>query len=126
MNDLDEKIREALRKEDRKLFRELAAEPSLRQMMGDVFRSRMRFWAGMVMGYILIFVIIGVYCLVELFNTDHTREQIIFATGFLLSMLFVLGLKIWWWMEMNKNVVLREIKKVELQLAQLASQPKED
>jgi hypothetical protein len=30
-------------------------------------------------------------------------------------------LKMYFWMEMNKNVVLREIKRLELQVARLAS-----
>jgi hypothetical protein len=30
-------------------------------------------------------------------------------------------LKIWFWMEMHKNAVLREVKRLELQIARLAA-----
>ena len=30
-------------------------------------------------------------------------------------------LKVWWWMEMQKNSIIREVKRVELQVASLAS-----
>ncbi|MBZ0171437.1 MAG: hypothetical protein K8E66_03575 [Phycisphaerales bacterium] len=40
--------------------------------------------------------------------------------GFLMAMIAVSMMKTWYFMEMNRNCVLREVKRVELQIARLA------
>ena len=45
MNELDKKIKEALRKEDAELFDEIGDEPSLFEMCMESFRGRNRWMA---------------------------------------------------------------------------------
>jgi len=33
-------------------------------------------------------------------------------------------MKTWWWMEVNKNAITREVKRLELQIARLAARVK--
>jgi len=51
------------------------------------------------------------------------RETVIWTAGALWAAIAVAMLKMYFWMEMNKNVVLREVKRLELQIARLASKP---
>jgi uncharacterized membrane protein YciS (DUF1049 family) len=42
------------------------------------------------------------------------------ATGFVWCALFIMMVKIWYWLDLNRNAVTREIKRLELQVAQLS------
>ncbi len=120
MNKLDQQIREALRKEDAELFDELTGEQSLPQMIADSFRGRN--WWLMCIIYIWTAVIFAgsIYCAVQFFTVDDIRQQLWWGAGVLLTMNAVGMLKMWTWMEMQKNSVTREVKRVELQIAKLA------
>jgi hypothetical protein len=45
----------------------------------------------------------------------------LWSAGALWAALAVAMLKMYFWMEMNKNVMLREMKRLELQVARLAA-----
>jgi uncharacterized membrane protein YciS (DUF1049 family) len=80
-------------------------------------------WGAMnILAAIFTFVIFGlfVYCAWNAFNVSDLRDTILWSAGGLLAMLAVAMLKMYFWMEMNKNVTLREIKRLELQVARLA------
>ena len=46
---------------------------------------------------------------------------LVWGGGFMFCMMAVSMLKLWFWMEMQTNSVLREVKRVELQVSRLAS-----
>lgn len=121
MKELDKKITEALRKEDADLFGDIGEEPSLSEMVFETFRGERR-WLN-ILGAILtlIFVVLGISSAVAFFRTDVTRDLIMWASACILCTSAVALLKIWYWMEMQRIVVMREIKRVELQIASLAA-----
>ena len=47
--------------------------------------------------------------------------SLLWSAGALLTMLAVAMLKMYFWMEMNRNATLREVKRLELQVARLAA-----
>ena len=47
------------------------------------------------------------------------RGEILCATIFLFGMLGIGQMKMWYWMQMNRNALAREIKRLELQVATL-------
>ena len=120
MNKLDKQIRDALRQEDAELFDELTGEQTLPQMVIDSFRGRN--WWLMVMVYFgtLIMFIAAIFCAVQFFTVDDLRQQLWWGAGVIFGMNAVGMLKMWTWMEMQKNAVTREVKRVELQIAKLA------
>jgi hypothetical protein len=61
-----------------------------------------------------------VYCIVQFFNTENTNELIKWASAGFLSMIAMGMLKLFVWMQMDKNDILRELKRLELQIATLA------
>ena len=67
-----------------------------------------------------VFVGLSVVCAVQFFNAEGIREMILWAGAFGFSLLAVMANKIWYWMELNKNAIKREIKRLELQIARLA------
>jgi hypothetical protein len=126
MNDrslnIDDKIREALRKEDAELLEHYRGDVPLHEMVVETFRGRHRWlnMLAMVMGLVVtgLLVVIGY----EFFQVESTRAMIAWATAFVWGMLTIVLMKIWFWLEINKNGVTREIKRLELHIAHLSRQ----
>ena len=121
MKDIDELIREALSEEDARWFDEWD-EQSLTEMVVDSFRGKSRWLVIVVYVSIFVFVVLMLFAAVQFFSADSIKEMIAWATGFLMCHLAVAMLKMWYWMELNKNAVTRGIKRIELQLARLSNQ----
>ena len=120
MNELDKKIREALAAEDQELAEDFGSELSIFQMIGDSFRGRHRWLVALVFIETLVFLALAIFSAVKFFQVDGTREMLMWTAAFVFCMLAMLAGKIWYWMELNKNSVTREVKRVELQIAHLA------
>lgn len=122
MTDIDEKIREALRREDAELLAHYQGQPPLHELLIETFRGRRR-WMNLL-AFIFTFVFFGLalFTLYQFFHAQGTRAMIAWASGFLWSSLAVAMLKMWFWMEIQQNSVTREIKRLELQVANLSRQ----
>jgi len=120
MEDIDKIIKETLTQEEAKFYDKLD-EQNMLQMVGGLFRGKNK-WMMYVMNVMtLIFFSLFVYCLVQFFNTDATNELIKWGFG---SIVFLFGmsmLKIFAWMQMDKNALIREIKRLELQVSSLSA-----
>lgn len=68
----------------------------------------------------LIFFALFVYCTVQFFNTDVTNEMLKWGIGGLVFLFGVSMLKIFAWMQMDKNALLREMKRLEIQISSLS------
>jgi hypothetical protein len=124
MNELDKKIREVLHKEDAELFEGFEAEQSLLEMMVDTFRGRHRWLVAMMAVWSLVFFVLAIVTAVKFFGAETTRDIVMWATACVLCMSAVSMLKLWYFLEMNKNALTREIKRLELQIARLAGRIK--
>jgi hypothetical protein len=124
MNELDRKIREVLHKEDAELFEGFEAEQSLLEMMVDTFRGRHRWLVAMMAFWSLVFFVLAIVTAVKFFSAETTRDIVMWATACVLCMSAVSMLKLWYFLEMNKNALTREIKRLELQIARLAGRIK--
>jgi hypothetical protein len=118
---LDALIREALSREEAALFDRLGP-PSIPDLLTETFRGRLR-WLNLF-GGLLSFVFFGlaVYCAVMIFRTDALPAMIRWGLGFAFCLSAVWGLKLWFWMEMQRHATSREIKRVELAVAHLAAE----
>jgi hypothetical protein len=120
MNELDQRIREALAAEDQQLMANFNGELSMFQMITDTFRGRHRWLVVLVFVATLTFLALTILSAVQFFKAEEVREMIMWSGSFVFCALAVLANKIWYWMELNKNSVTREVKRVELQVANLA------
>ena len=119
--DVDLIIKETLSKEEAKFYEELE-ELSLFRKMGKVFTGK-NAWIIVLMNLIsLIFLAIFFYCVVRFFKTDVTNELILYGTVGLFSTLYISMIKIYFWQQMLKNDLYREMKRLELQIAALHKQ----
>jgi hypothetical protein len=120
VNDLDAKIRAALAQEDAALLEHFGGEPSLQEQMIETFRGRQRWLVAMGFAMTLIALALLVWCGIQFFHAESTRSMIAWATGFIWALIFIAMTKIWYWGELNRNALLREVKRLELQVANLS------
>lgn len=125
MNELDKKIREALSAEDAELFKEMGDEPGVFEMLLETFRGRNRWMNLLGAVWTLIFLALGIASAVAFFRSQTTRDLVLWASACVLCLSAVALLKVWYWMEMQRIAVMREIKRVELQIARLAARLRE-
>lgn len=118
MSNFDNDIRQALQAEGDNL--EHAGDEGLMAQVTASFRSRMRHWVALIWAASFVVFGMAVFAAVSFFRAETTRDWILYATIFAWAMFAVGMLKMWYWMELNRNTHTREIKRLEIQLARLA------
>lgn len=118
--DIDQQIREALRAEDEDLAAFLDEKPTLFDQVFETFRSSSRFLVILSVTFTLVFLVGSIVCVVQFFQAESTKVQLAWVIGFMWSSLAVAMLKLWYWMEMQRHQITREIKRVELEIASIA------
>lgn len=119
MTNIDQAIRQALSAEDAEFLAKFEDRSPFNEAIGT-FTGK---WGALnVLAALMTFAMFGafVYCAWNAINAAEVRETILWSAGGVIAMLAVAMLKMYFWMEMNKNVTLREIKRLELQVARLA------
>ncbi len=115
---IDELIKETLSTEEAQFYESLE-ERNLFGKLGEVYKGKMG-WLIVVMNIVnLVFLGLFVYCLIQFFETNDTNMLIKWAFGGVMCWTFMAMIKLYIWMQMNRNDVLRELKRIELQLAVL-------
>jgi hypothetical protein len=119
MKDIDQLIKETLTQEEAKFYDELD-EQNVFEMVLGLFKGKNK-WIMFVMNFMtLVFFVLFVYCTIQFFNTDITNELIKWGIGGLVFLFGVSMLKVFAWMQMDKNAILREMKRLELQVSSLS------
>ena len=121
MTNIDAKIKRALEATDVDLADEFDGDQSMMEMVFDVFRGTQKWLTFLAIFWGLVFMAASVFGIIQLFKTQEPREHILWALGVVFCVAGVSMMKIWFWMQMNRNSILREIKRVELQVARLAA-----
>ena len=118
--EIDEIIKETLTKEEAKFYDELD-EQDLFGKVGAVFKGKYG-WLVVIMNVVSLLAFgFLIYCTVQFFNTSDTNDLIMWAAGGICCVLLVSLLKLFFWMQMDKNDILRELKRLELHIAVFAN-----
>jgi len=96
-------------------------EDSIRSMLTEFYSRKMAATAAFVWAIGLFFVAVAVYSAVAFFRTGQTGDQILHATIFLTAVNAIGLMKIFAWQMLHRNSIKREIKRLELRLAELAA-----
>lgn len=123
-NDPDRIIRRALA-EDEAEIPWPEDDPSIVKLLTETFRGRNRLVAvaGVVVNIVL--VIVALLALTRFLGTSDVREMLISGGAALLSIGLILAVKIWYWLEMVRLALTRDIKRLELRVSRLAEQLRE-
>ena len=124
MNDLDRAIRQSLSREDAELFDRLGADQALHRQVLATFEGRLRWFNAA--GWIAGFVLFGVACLMawRFVHAPQLEDMLRWGAASALAFAGVALVKVWFWLELQKNTIAREVKRLELQVASLAAQLK--
>lgn len=120
MTNIDDEIRAALSAEEMAELERLTGEQGMFDMIGDSFRTKTRHWVLFLWAYSLTAFAAAVWVTFRFLQATDIKELSIWGGIWLLLVLAILLAKIWYFMEMNKNTVVRELKRIELQIAFLA------
>jgi hypothetical protein len=119
MTHYEDTVRSALSAEDAKLYDALGRSPNPVQAAFATLSSEHRLFAigGWVMGFAMFAV--AIYAASRFAEAETVRAMIGWAAGAIVA-LFALGfIKIWFFMEIQKDALLRELKRMELEIAAL-------
>ena len=124
MTDLDRAIRESLSSEDTELFDRLAADQALHRQVVATFEGQLRWLnaAGWIAGVVL-FGVAGVSAW-RFVQAQEIGDMLRWGAASALGFAGLALVKVWFWMELQKNAIMREVKRLELQVASLAAQLK--
>lgn len=122
---IDKIIHEALSKEEAVFYDQLGEQNILEMSLG-VFQGKNK--GVYILTFIMSLILFGllVFCMFRLYHAETTKAMILYGAGGFWCMISVLGIKIWYWMQMNTNSILREMKRLELQIAALSNSGNKD
>jgi hypothetical protein len=118
MTDLDDKIREAL-EETGLESPDFGDDDSLRSMISDAYAGKLRWIFILATFWQLVFFAGFVYAGIEFFSLVTATEPIFWATVFVMTGVGMAMIKMMHWSLINRNRVVREIKRLELEVARI-------
>ena len=120
MEDIDKLIKETLNEEEAKFYDDLE-EQNFLQMVFGIFSGK-NSWLVIVMSIVqVVFFGLFIYCAIQFFKVEGTNDLIKWGIFGTLSLIASSMLKLFSWMQMDKKAIIREIKRLELQVSSLSS-----
>ena len=95
-------------------------ESPLMSMARDFYNKRMLSTIIVVWFWALLFMAGAVYSGIMFFRVEPIRSQIMHATIFTCCLVFVSFMKVFAWQMIHRNGIVREIKRMELRISELA------
>ena len=119
MESIDERIKKALSSEDQAFLSQMNANGSFYRDITAMFQGHMR-WLNVLAWLIAIALfVVAVVCGWQFAMQTDLRSMQLWGMGTLLAFIALGMIKLWFWMELQKAVIVREIKRVDLRLASL-------
>lgn len=120
MEDIDKLIKETLNAEEAKFYDDLE-EQNLFQMIAGLYKGK-NAWMTVIMHIINIAAFgLMLYCLFQTFDAENTNDLLLWIAGFFFGLIVGSMLKIYAWMQIHRNALVREIKRLELQVSSLSA-----
>ncbi|HEX9807294.1 MAG TPA: DUF6768 family protein [Alteraurantiacibacter sp.] len=119
MTDIDDRIRAGLDADDRAFLASLDDQRGLFRQLGDSLGGPLGGWAKLVFGLTFVFGIMLVIAVWQLLQANTARDQILWAAAAIVLVMTTGFLKDWLFSRMNMFIILRELKRLELQVAML-------
>jgi len=117
--DPDDVIRLALDRDDAE--HDPGPDPSAVELLTETFRGRNRRHALLGVLHNTALLLGAVYATSRFLGTEDVREMLVWGGTTALSVGLLLAVKIWYWLEMVRLALTRDVKRVELRVARLAA-----
>ncbi len=119
MDELDKKIAEALSGEDRELMAHFG-EQGLFGQVGGLFSGKLAWLSMVTFVFALAAFAVGVYAAWKFTTSNDPVTMLRWGALAWCGLMSVIMIKLWSWMRMESNRVIRDIKRVELQVARIS------
>lgn len=117
--DVDKRIKQALERESQQIDQMMMKEKGIFGMLLAAFQGNMRFWIIVVNIVVLIATAGFIYCGYHFWIAENVDDRLFWGVLFVALLQVQISLKMWNFMEMNRVSTVREIKRVEIQLARM-------
>lgn len=120
MSNIDQEIRKALMEGQSDEIQELGHEQNIWEMSMELFRGQQKMLT--IGGYVIgiFFLVVGVWALLKFLTATEMLDIARFGMLFMAAFASVMAMKIWFWMVMNRNAVIREILRLELRIQEIS------
>jgi len=88
-------------------------------MMVQTFRSKLRWMVVFLWVEAIAVCVVGIWSGLRLYHAQELKPLIVYSTVLTISAIFFVLVKVVGWQWMNKYAVMRETKRLELQIAGL-------
>ncbi|MEE4297166.1 MAG: DUF6768 family protein [Wenzhouxiangella sp.] len=119
---IDQKIRRELQQQGAPLEDLKAQETGLFPMLFRVFTGGLARWASFAMALTLLCFGVTIWTGYEFFTAGSVDDRVFWGVLVLVAFHALSMFKLWFFMEMNRHSVTREVKRVEIALARLDEQ----
>ena len=99
---------------------DVAREDTILSMARDFYSRKMLSTAIIVWVWAILFIAGAVYSAVQFFKNVETKSQILYAVVFICCCQFITLMKIFAWQMIHRNSLKRELKRLELRIAELS------
>jgi hypothetical protein len=118
MTDIDDRIRSALDEDDRAFLASLDSR-GLFSQIGDTLGGPLAGWARLVAGIAVVLALLALFAVWKLVTAQSSRELVLWATAVIVVVIAQGFTKDWLFSRMNMFAILREVKRLQLQVAML-------
>jgi hypothetical protein len=98
-------------------------DPPLLEQMASTFRGSQRWLTTLVFVEGIVVFVLAVVTALRFFEVETARLQIGYVGSFLFLILVLMMIKVWYWMMLNRNVLMRRIVRLEKKLDRIARRP---
>lgn len=116
---IDGLIREELGPADAEVHDQFG-ELCLFQLMFETFRGRHKLFVFGGFAAVLVFFVLGILSAIRFVHAPELHGMMVWGAATALCFGTVTAIKIWYWLEIARHSLVREIKLLQLQVARLA------
>jgi hypothetical protein len=113
MSNFEQQIKDALRSDP-------LDQPGIIEMAVSNFRGRNLYMSIVTTVVSIVLLAAMAWCAILFFQSTEVRDMILYAILFMYASCAVMMLKLWFWLMMIRYSIVREVKRVELQVSIMA------
>ncbi|UAB79388.1 hypothetical protein INR77_06860 [Erythrobacter sp. SCSIO 43205] len=126
MSDTDRKIAEALDDDDYAFLTKLEGDRGLFQQIGDSWHGPLGGWAKLIFGFTFALGMLFLFVVWQVVHTSHPMAHAMWAISGVALLVIIGFAKEWMFARMNMLTILREIKRLQVQVALLSEEKNAD
>jgi len=101
-------------------------EQNIFDMLMGLYKGKQKWLSVYILIVIFAAFAFTIFCAIRFFQVEEIKEMMIYGAGGFLGLIMTGMLKVWFWLQMDNNTIIRELKRIELQMSIIAMNLKKD